>query len=89
MLENPNQRCALARIVLFALKSVDKNEVDIQQPRKAEMDFSNNRLFYIGAKARPKLKDWPVVEDISVNAIVVSLFDKFFAHLKKSTALRE
>ena len=79
----------LARIVLFALCHVDKDEVDIQQTRKAGMDLTNPQLIHVGAEARTKLKEWAEAEGMSVNAIVVSLLDEFFARLKKSKALRE
>jgi hypothetical protein len=79
----------LARIVLFALSHVDKDEVDIQQTRKAGMDLTNPQLIHVGAEARTKLKEWAEAEGMSVNAIVVSLLDEFFSRLKKSKALRE
>ena len=79
----------LARIVLFALSHVDKEEVDIQQTRKAGMDLTNPQLIHIGAEARTKLKEWAAAEGMSVNAIVVSVLDEFFKRLKKSKALRE
>ncbi len=74
----------LARIVLFALSHVDQDDVDIQQTRKAGMDLTNPQLLHVGAEARTKLKDWAEAESVSVNAIVVSLLDEFFARLKKS-----
>ncbi len=79
----------LARIVLFALSHVDKEEVDIQQTRKAGMDLTNPQLIHVGAEARTKLKEWAEAEGMSVNAIVVSVLDEFFTRLKKSKALRE
>ena len=79
----------LARIVLFALSHVDQDDVDIQQTRKAGMDLTNPQLLHVGAEARTKLKDWAEAESVSVNAIVVSLLDEFFARLKKSKVLRE
>jgi hypothetical protein len=79
----------LARIVLFALSHVDKDEVDIQQTRKAGMDLTNPQLIHVGAEARTKLKEWAEAEGMSVNAIVVSLLDEFFSRLKKSKAMRE
>ena len=79
----------LARIVLFALSHVDKDEVDIQQTRKAGMDLTNPQLIHVGAEARTKLKEWAEAEGMSVNAIIVSVLDEFFKRLKKSKALRE
>ena len=79
----------LARIVLFALSHVDKDEVDIQQTRKAGMDLTNPQLIHVGAEARTKLKEWAEAEGMSVNAIIVSVLDEFFKRLKKSKTLRE
>ena len=79
----------LARIVLFALSHIDKDEVDIQQTRKAGMDLTNPQLIHVGVKARTKLKEWAEAEGMSVNAIVVSVLDEFFKRLKKNKALRE
>jgi hypothetical protein len=79
----------LARIVLFALSHVEKEEVDIQQTRKAGMELTNPQLLHVGAEARTKLKEWAEAEGVSVNAIVVSVLDEFFKQLKKSKALRE
>jgi len=79
----------LARIVLFALSQIDKERVEIQQTRKAGMDLSKPQLLHVGAEARAALKRWAEAEDVSVNAIVVSVLEEFFKHLKKSKALRD
>jgi len=79
----------LARIVLYALSHVDHDAVDIHQTRKAGMELTNPQLLHVGVAARVKLKEWAEAEGVSVNAIVVSLLDEFFARLKKSKALRE
>ena len=79
----------LARIVQFALSHVNHGKVEIQQTRKAGMDLTNPQLLHVGAEARAQLKEWAEAEGVSVNAIVVSVFDEFFARIKKSKALRE
>lgn len=79
----------LARIVQFALTHVNHDKVDIKQTRKAGMDLTNPQLLHVGAEARAQLKKWSEAEGVSVNAIVLSLLDEFFARLKKSNALRE
>ena len=79
----------LARIVQFALSHANHDKVEIQQTRKAGMDLTNPQLLHVGAEARAQLKEWAEAESVSVNAIVVSLLDGFFARLKKSKALRE
>jgi hypothetical protein len=79
----------LAWIVLYALSHVDHDEVDIQQTRKAGMELTKPQLLHVGAEARAKLKNWAEAEGVSVNAVVVSLLDEFFARLKKSKARRD
>jgi hypothetical protein len=79
----------LAKIVLFALDHVDRENVKIMQIRKAGMELSNPQLFHVGAQARLKLREWAESEGISVNAIVVSVLEDFSKRLKKSKALRE
>jgi hypothetical protein len=79
----------LAKIVLFALDHVDRENVEIMQTRKAGMKLSNPQLLHVGAKARLALKEWAKSEGVSVNAIVVSVLEKFFERLKKSKALGE
>jgi len=79
----------LARIVQFALSHVNHDKVEIQQTRKAGMDLTKPQLLHVGAEARAQLKEWAEGEGVSVNAIVISLLDEFFARLKKSKALWE
>jgi len=79
----------LARIVLFALSQVDREEVEIQQTFKAGLGLSKPQLLHVGAEARIALKEWAGAEGVSINAIVVSVLEEFFKRLKKSKALRE
>ncbi|HEY0757833.1 MAG TPA: hypothetical protein VGD59_01110 [Acidisarcina sp.] len=79
----------LARIVLFALAHVDKEDVVIKQTRKAGLPLTNPQLLHVGAEARVALKQWAKEEGVSVNAIVVSVLETFFKQLKRSKALRE
>jgi hypothetical protein len=79
----------LAKIVLFALDHVDRENVKIMQTRKAGMELSNPQLFHVGAQARLKLREWAESEGVSVNAVVVSVLEEFFKRLKRSKALRE
>jgi hypothetical protein len=79
----------LSRVVLFALRHVDRNEVEIKQTRKAGMPFTKPQLLHVGAEARSALRAWAEQEGVSVNAIVVSVLEQFFKRLKKSKALRE
>ena len=87
--EESRVKGGLAWIVLYALSHVDHDEVDIQQTRKAGMELTKPQLLHVGAEARAKLKNWAEAEGVSVNAVVVSLLDEFFARLKKSKARRD
>ncbi len=79
----------LAKIVLFALAHVEKEDVEIMQTRKAGLPLTNPQMLHIGAEARLALKKWAAEECVSINAIVVSVLEHFFKHLKRSKALRE
>jgi len=79
----------LARIVLFALSQVDREKVKIQQTRKAGLELSNPQLLHVGPEARVALREWAESEGVSINAIVVSVLEEFFKHLKKSKALQK
>ena len=79
----------LARIVLFALRHVDRKEVKILQTRKAGLSLCSPQLLHVGAEARTALREWAESESVSVNAIVVSVLEEFFGRLKRSKALRE
>jgi len=79
----------LSRVVLFALRNTDRKDVAIKQTRKAGLPLSNPQLLHVGAEARALLHAWAEEERVSVNAIVVSVLECFFQHLKKSKPLRE
>ena len=79
----------LSRVVLFALRNVDRKDVKITQTRKAGLPLSNPQLLHVGAEARTLLRAWAEEEAVSVNAIVVSVLEQFFKRLKRSKALRE
>jgi|SRR5579859_3472212 len=79
----------LARIVLFALSQVDRDGLEIQQTRKAGLGLSSPQLLHVGSEARAALKAWAEAEGVSINAIVVSVLEEFFRHLKRNKALRE
>ena len=48
----------LAKIVLFALDHVDRDNVEIIETRKAGMELSSPQLLHVGAQARLTLKEW-------------------------------
>lgn len=79
----------LAKIVLFALDHVDRDNVEIIETRKTGMELSNPQLLHVGAQARLTLKEWADAEGVSVNAIVISVLEDFFNRFKKSKTLRE
>jgi hypothetical protein len=57
--EESRVKSDLARIVLFALDQVDRENVEIMQTRKIGMELSNPQLLHVGAQARLKLKSGP------------------------------
>jgi hypothetical protein len=79
----------LSRVVLFALRHVDRKDVEVMQTRKAGLPLSKPQLLHVGAEARSVIRAWAEEEGVSVNAIVVSVLEVFFKRLKKSKALRE
>lgn len=79
----------LSRVVLFALRNVDRNDVKIRQTRKAGLPLSKPQLLHVGAEARSVIRAWAEEEGVSVNAIMVSVLEVFFRRLRKSKALRE
>ena len=79
----------MATIVIFALKHVDQKSVNIRQTRKAGLELTRPQLLHVGADAKAALLKWAESEDVSVNAIVVSVLDEFFRAFKRSKALRE
>lgn len=79
----------LSRIVLFAMAHTDPKQVEVIQTRKTGLGLANPMLLHIGNDARIKLKEWAEAEDVSVNAIVVSMLEDFFKQLRKSRALRD
>jgi hypothetical protein len=79
----------LSRVILFALRHVDRKDVEITQTRQAGLPLSRPQLLHVGAEARSALRSWAEEEGVSVNAIVVSVLEQFFGRLKRSKELRE
>lgn len=88
MTEESRIKGDLARILLFALAHVDKDDVEIKQTRKAGLPLTKPQLLHVGSEAREALKAWADEEGVSINAIVVSVLEVFFKQLKRSKALR-
>ena len=79
----------LSRVVLFALRNVERKDVTITQTRKAGLSLSTPQLLHVGTEARAVIRAWAKDEGVSVNAIMVSVLEEFFKRLRKSKALRE
>ena len=79
----------LSRIVLFAMEHIDPKDVELVRTRKAGLALGRPMLLHIGARARTFLHAWAEREDASVNQIVVSVLEKFFALCKRNPALRK
>ena len=78
----------LSRIVLFAIEHIDPKDVELVQTRKADLGLGRPMLLHVGAEARAFLRTWAEREAASVNQIVVSVLEKFFALRKQNAALR-
>src|ERR1700719_2233705 len=48
----------LSRVVLFALRNVDRKDVTITQTRKAGLPLSKPQLLHVGAEARSVIRAW-------------------------------
>ena len=79
----------LSRVVLFALRNIERKDVTIKQTRKAGLPLSKPQLLHVGAEARSVIRVWAEEEGVSVNAIMVSVLEQFFKRLRKSKSLRE
>jgi len=79
----------LSRIVLFAMEHMDQQDVELIKTRKADLGLGRPMLLHVGAQARAFLRAWAEREDASVNQVVVSLLEKFFALRKRKAALRQ
>jgi hypothetical protein len=79
----------LSRIVLFAMEHMDPKDVALVKTRKADLGLGRPLLLHVGVQARAFLRAWAEREDASVNQVVVSLLEKFFARRKKNAALRQ
>jgi hypothetical protein len=62
----------LSRVVLFALRNVERKDVTITRTRKAGLPLSKPQLLHVGAEARSVIRAWAEEEGVSVNAIMVS-----------------
>jgi hypothetical protein len=72
----------LSRVVLFALRNVERKDVTITQTRKAGLPLSKPQLLHVGAEVRSVIRAWAEEEGVSVNAIVVL----FLSRLKNSSS---
>ena len=69
----------LSRVVLFALRNIERKDVKITQTRKAGLPLSKPQLLHVGAEARSVIRALGGKEEgVSVNAIMVSVLEEFF-----------
>lgn len=79
----------LSRVVLFALRNVERKDVKITQTRKTGLSLNKPQLLHVGAEARSVIRAWAEEEGVSFNGIMVSVLEQFFKRLRKTQALRE
>lgn len=78
----------LSRIVLFAMERVAQKDVELVKTRKSHLGLGRPMLLHVGEKARKYLRAWAEKEEASVNQIVVSLLEKFFAAKRTPRCVR-
>lgn len=79
----------LSRVVLFAMQHIDQNDVELVKTRKADLGLGRPMLLHVGDAARQYLRAWAEKEEASVNQVVVSLLERFFALRRKNASLRQ
>jgi hypothetical protein len=79
----------MSLIVLFALDHVEPGSIEIIKTRNAGLGFGRPMILHIGTQAREALRDWALKESTSVNAIVVTVLDRFFALTRQKPKLDE
>jgi len=71
------------------MEHINQKDVDLVKTRKVDLGLGRPMLLHIGTQARAFLRAWAQREDASVNQVVVSLLEKFFALRKKNPTLRQ
>jgi len=90
IIEQAHVRGDLARIILFALRNVDRDSIPFQATRNiTEVTLSTPQQVYVGATARAFLREWADEEDISVNSLMIHVLTTFFRTLKRNKTLRD
>jgi len=80
----------LARIILFALRNVDRDSIPFQATKKVtDLTLSTAQQVYIGATAHAAVKKWAEEEDISINSLMIHVLTVFFRTLKRNKTLRD
>ena len=79
----------MSLIVLFALDHVEPSSVEIIKTRMAGLGLGRPMILHIGTQAREALRNWALRESTSVNAIVVTVLDRFFALTRQKPKLDE
>jgi hypothetical protein len=90
IIEQARVKGDLARVVLFALHTVDLDQIDFAKTRKVTgLTLSPPQAICIGAKARAALKERAEQEGISVNSLMIDILTVFLRTLKRDKTLRE
>jgi len=90
IIEQAHVKGDLARIILFALRNVERDSIPFQATKKVtELTLSPPTQVNIGATARAVLKAWAEEEDISVNSLMIHVLTVFFRSLKRNKTLRD
>jgi hypothetical protein len=90
VIEQAHVKGDLARIILFALRNVDRGSIPVQATKKVtELTLSTPTQANIGAKALAALKEWADEEDVSVNSLMIHVLTVFFRALKRNKSLRD
>lgn len=90
VIEQAHVKGDMARIILFALRSVDRGDIPFQATKKVtELTLSTPTQANIGATALAALKEWADEEDVSVNSLMIHVLTVFFRTLKRNKSLRD
>lgn len=79
----------LSLVVLFALDHVNRKDVEIIRTRKQGLEMGRPMMLVVGNKVRNDLKAWAESKKASINAIVMSVLEKFFDLVRSKPKLDE
>jgi hypothetical protein len=79
----------LSLVVLFALDHINPKEVEIIRTRKQGLEMGRPMMLSVGTKVRNDLKAWAESKKASINAVVMSVLEKFFDLVRSKPKLDE